>query len=223
MPTAIVRHLKRTDGMSVRELARTLGMSYMGVKKPCLDLTKQGYLKSHRKPGQIGRPELIYRLTEKGHEVFPSHANELALGLLGAARELFGPAAPNKLVFLYFREKEKQYAARIRGDDPLERAKWFIREREREGFVCTIESPGPNAPFRIIERHSPVADVMKFCPESTRMEVDMIERLLRASTRLVPVRSASKSHHAKEFIVAPSPAMSACNPRPESISFELHE
>ncbi len=209
--------------MTVRDLASSLGMSYMGVKKPCLDLTKQGYIKAMRQPVRIGRPELLYRLTEKGHDVFAAQSNDLAIDILTAARDLYGPAAPGKLLFLYFREREKHYATKIRGEDPRQRAKWFIREREKEGYVCSIEGMESVGPFKIHERHSPVADAMNEYPETSRMEADMIERLLGVPTRLEPTQIASAPRHSRTFLLSPPAPNSACNPLTKPISCGAHK
>ncbi len=211
--------------MAVRELSRALGMSYMGVKKPCLDLVKQGYLKAMRKPGLVGRPELVYRLTEKGHETFSTQSNDLTLAVLAAAKELFGPSAPGKMLYVYFRDKEKHYAARIRGSEPIARARWYCRERDKEGFLCTIENCETSNAFRICERHSPVADIMAAFPETTRMESDMIERLLQAPTRSEPANPGA-SRFLRTYLVTPraiGSLDSACQRTRNSISFIANE
>ncbi len=225
VPTAILCQLKRSDGMVIRALALALGMSYMGVKKPCLDLVKQGYLKAVRKPGPVGRPELVYRLTEKGHDIFPTQSNDLTLAVLSAARELFGPSAPGKLLYVYFRDKEKHYAARIRGSEPIARARWYSRERDKEGFLCTIENAEAGNGFRICERHSPVADIMAAYPETKRMEADMIERLLQAPTRSEPANLGA-SRFLRTYLVTPrvvQPADGACQRGENSISCAANE
>lgn len=187
--------------MTVRALAKTIGMSYMGVKKPCLDLTRQGYLVAVRHPRPLGRPELLYRLSEKGHDLFPASADDLSIALLHAARELFGPTAPGKLIFVFFRDKEKHYASRIRGREVIQRARWFAREREKEGYVISIQGGERGTPFLITERHNPLAALMEEYPETSRMETDMIERLLGAPTRLEPAPGASR--FARSFRVTP--------------------
>ena len=63
---AIFDAIKRSEGLSVAEIARELKMSYMGIKQHCLDLEKKGYLDTWRRPKEVGRPELAYRLTLKG-------------------------------------------------------------------------------------------------------------------------------------------------------------
>jgi len=177
---AVLHELKRSTGLPVKELARRLGMSYMGVKQHCLDLQRDGYLDTWRNPKPIGRPELLYRLTRKSHELFPLQSHEMLLQVLAAARQLYGPTAPAKLLFVHFREKTEAYRARLRGETLAERAKWFARLRDREGCMAEL-SDGP--PLRIVERHSPIADLFAAFPETAGMERELFERVLEARVR----------------------------------------
>lgn len=180
---AIVRELKRSGGMPVSQLAERLSMSYMGIKKHCLDLSKAGYITTRRHPKPLGRPELLYQLTQKGNELFPTENQTLTLQILSAARELYGTAAPGKLLFLYFREKEKDYASKLRGDSSFARATWFVRLREREGYLMEIVGTEPIRSFKLIQRHNPMAQIFSSYPEAIRMEADLMERLLQAGIR----------------------------------------
>src|SRR5688500_3019961 len=81
----LVNLLKRTQGMSVQEMADCLDMSYMGIKESCQDLERRGLLDARREPkpeGTTGRPRLVYRLTSRAHELFPAASNPLTLELL---------------------------------------------------------------------------------------------------------------------------------------------
>lgn len=177
---AVLHELKRSTGLPVKELSRRLGLSYMGAKQHCLDLQRDGYLDTWRNPRPIGRPELLYRLTRKSHELFPRQAHELLLQVLSAARQLYGPAAPGKLLFVQFREKTDAYRAKLRGDTIEDRAKWLARLRDKEGCMAEF-LPGP--PLRIVERHSPIADLFSTFPETAAMEREMFERVLGARVR----------------------------------------
>lgn len=177
---AIIHELKRSTGLPVKELARRLEMSYMGVKQHCIELHRDGYLDTWRNPKPVGRPELLYRLTQKAHELFPTQANDMLLAVLEGARQLFGPNAPGKLLFLHYRQLTEDYRARVRGDSVAERARWFARVREREGCMAVIEE-GP--PLRIIERHSPILALFTRFPELEAMEREMFERVLGARVR----------------------------------------
>jgi predicted ArsR family transcriptional regulator len=177
---AVLHELKRSTGLPVKELARRLGMSYMGVKQHCIELHRDGYLDTWRNPKPVGRPEMLYRLTRKAHELFPVQSHEMLLAVLAAAKQLYGPAAPAKLLFVHFREKADGYRARLRGDTLEERAKWLARLRDREGCMAVFE---PGSPLRIVERHSPIAELFAQFPETEAMERELFERVLEAKVR----------------------------------------
>ncbi len=73
----ILNSLKRTRGLSVNELVEKMNMSYMGIKQHCLTLQRDGYLDTWRRPQKMGRPEMVYRLTRRTHEVFEKKAADL--------------------------------------------------------------------------------------------------------------------------------------------------
>src|SRR5271154_5524747 len=96
---AILNKLKRTQGLSVKELAAMLGMSYMGIKQHCIDLHKDGYLDTWRRPKPVGRPEMLYRLTDRAHELYTVTSNGMTIELLDSSQKLFGPAAAEKMLY----------------------------------------------------------------------------------------------------------------------------
>ncbi len=177
----ILNLLKRTQGLSVNEMAAKLDMSYMGVKQHCVELAHGGYLDTWRRPKPVGRPEMLYRLTRRAHELFPVTSNELTLQLLESAKTLYGPAAAEKLLFLVFQEKTKGYLARVKGSTPEDRAKSFARIREVEGHMAQIETNG--ASLGIVEHHSPILDLLQAFPIVARLEEEMFQKVLETRVR----------------------------------------
>ena len=96
----ILNSLKRTKGMSVNELVEKMGMSYMGIKQHCLTLQRDGYLDTWRRPQKMGRPEMVYRLTRRSHDLFPADSNEFTLELLRSICDIYGANAPEKLLLI---------------------------------------------------------------------------------------------------------------------------
>ena len=136
---AVVNLLKRSQGLTVRELAHRLGMSYMGVKQHCLNLERDGYLGTFRRHRGVGRPELLYHLTNKAQDLFPQADNMLSISLLEQARKLYGTTAAEKILFLHFQEKAKAYARRCRGRRlSIAREAWPDL-RDREGHMSDFE------------------------------------------------------------------------------------
>jgi predicted ArsR family transcriptional regulator len=173
---AIIKNLKRSTGMSVNELAAALGMSYMGVKQHCVDLQKKGYVDTWRRPKEVGRPEKVYRLTEKARPLFPVYDNELTIEILEATDQLHGPNAAEKLLFAYFQKKGDGYAKKVRGASVVDRASWLSKQRDKEGYVsgCEFDKEGG---FRMVEYHSPFSALAQKYPTLYRMEQQMIERV----------------------------------------------
>src|SRR4029450_3570275 len=119
----ILNSLKRTRGMSVNELVERMKMSYMGIKQHCLTLERDGYLDTWRRPQRMGRPEMVYRLTRRSHDLFQADSNQLTLDLLISAQEIYGPNAPEKLLYNIFEKKTVALKTKAKGNTVTERAK----------------------------------------------------------------------------------------------------
>jgi predicted ArsR family transcriptional regulator len=177
----VINHLKRTQGLPVRELATRLGMSYMGVKDICTDLEKRGVLDTWRQPQKMGRPLMLYRLTHRAHELFPVASNPMTIDVLEAAQKLFGPASSDKLLLLVFQKKSEYYEARIKGETLAGRAKWLARLRDHDGYMSDCENE--DGALRIVEHHSPILDLLRAFPIVAKLESEMFARLLRQPVR----------------------------------------
>lgn len=178
----ILNSLKRTKGMSVNQLVDKMKMSYMGIKQHCLTLERDGYLDTWRRPQKMGRPEMVYRLTRRTHDLFQSDSNQFTIELLNAIREIHGPNAPEKLLFNVFEKRTAALKARVKGETVTERAKWLSRVRDAEGYMsqfATDEEGGP----QILECHSPMMNLLELYPIVGRLEQDMVEAVLGSRVR----------------------------------------
>ena len=170
--------IKCSGGLSVGELAEALGMSYMGVKKHCLAMHKLGWLDTWRSPKAVGRPEKLYRLTERVAPLFPQIGNEVCLSILDAAAQLETNAA-EKLLLAFFRSQTEKLSSLITGDSVQERAERLAATRSASGHYSRClwsEEEG----LRIEEYHQPLLPLFDRYPTLERMEVQMFERLLGA-------------------------------------------
>ena len=177
---AVVNKLKRTQGLAVGELATVLNMSYMGVKQHCVELHKEGYLDTWRRPRPLGRPEMLYRLTQKAHDLFPQSSNAVTIDLLESASALYGPSAAEKLLFTVFQKKAQHYVARLKGDTVAARAKALARLRDHEGCMADFINAEP---LQIVEHHSPILDLLQAFPIVARLEAEMFQRILGTPVR----------------------------------------
>jgi predicted ArsR family transcriptional regulator len=194
----IINSLKRTTGMSVNELVGKMNMSYMGIKQHCITLHRDGYLDTWRRPQKMGRPEMVYRLTRRSHDLFQADSNQFTLDLLKAAEEIYGPNAPEKLLYNVFKKKTAALNAKAKGDAVAERAKWLAHSRDGEGYMAQFINSKEGGP-RILECHSPILNLLEHYPIIGRFEQDMFEAVLGTRVRRQVIRNSGLYECAFQF------------------------
>lgn len=177
----ILERLKKSEGMPVSDLARELGMSYMGVKQHCVTLEEKGYLECWRVPRTevgVGRPEKLYRLTEKAEPLFPSGGSELTLEIMRAVKSQFGATAPEKLLMKYFQERGEAWKKKIAKESTLtERALSYAKLWEQAGASVKLSASNEGG-LRFEEFHNPMQALYEEYPTARRFEIQMMEQLL---------------------------------------------
>ena len=180
---AILAAIKRSDGLSVAEIARQLGRSYMGIKQHCVALEKKGYLKVWRVPRQqVGRPLMLYQLTAKCDSLFPG-PGPLALHLLEASKGFLGESGPEKMLFHYFQRCQDRWQ-KAAGKGPLpEKTRRLAAALEQEGrFLSAEEESGGS--LLLHEHHNPLAALFAAYPSARQMEAKALSQALGATARL---------------------------------------
>lgn len=186
---AILDLLKRSTGLPVKEIAKAVKMSYMGAKQHCVELEKKGFLDTWRRPGEVGRPEKLYRLTAKAASFYPEAGNEMTLEILQSIQQIYGPSAPDKLLFNHFSKKTEAYLKKIKGRSVSERAAAFAKLRNQEGYCSDVEYD-PQAGFRIVEFHHPMKDIAAAFPSIRQMETLMIQKILMTDVQRVEEKAS---------------------------------
>jgi len=186
----ILNSLKRTHGMSVNELVEKMKMSYMGIKQHCLTLQRDGYLDTWRRPQKMGRPEMVYRLTRRSQDLFTTDSNQFTLDLLKSVRDIYGPNAPEKLLYNIFEKRTAVLQAKVKGETVFDRAKWLARVRDNDGYMAQlVPAEGQEEPH-ILECHSPIMNLLDRYPLIGRLEQDMFGALLGTSVRRKETRNS---------------------------------
>jgi len=175
----VLRELKKSGPLQVRELAARLTLSYMGTKQHCLTLEKRGLLTSRNAHQSAGRPLLIYALTRKGQAWFEDTNDAVAISILRNAQKLFGPSSAAKLLLLYFQEAIEKYRTQIPTQATIEeKMNLFARIRDEEGRMTELV-PG----HQIIERHNPNLTLHKAFPEADALEESLVRQILGSPVR----------------------------------------
>jgi len=183
-----VNALNRNRGLSVNELVDRMRMSYMGIKQHCLTLQRDGYLDTWRRPQKMGRPEMVYRLTRRAHDLFQADSNRFTLELLDSVQSIYGPNAPEKLLYNLFERKCANLKEKVKGETVADRAKSLAKIRDTEGYMSQFvtDDGGP----QILECHTPLQNVLDKYPIIGRLEQEMFEQLLGTRVRRQETRNS---------------------------------
>lgn len=175
--------------MSVNELVEKMKMSYMGIKQHCLTLQRDGYLDTWRRPQKMGRPEMVYRLTRRAHDLFQADSNRFTIDLLQSIQEIHGPNAPEKLLYNLYERKCASLKEKVKGATVIDRARALAKARDMEGYMSRFSMEEQGGP-QIIECHSPLMNVLDKFPIIGRLEQEMFEQLLGTHVRREETRNS---------------------------------
>jgi predicted ArsR family transcriptional regulator len=176
-----------------------MGMSYMGIKQHCITLHRDGYLDTWRRPQKMGRPEMVYRLTRRTHDLFQADSHQFTLDLLKAAEDIYGPNAPEKLLYNVFKKKTGSLKSKAKGDTVADRAKWLAHIRDAEGYMAQFINNNKDGGAHILECHSPILNLVEEYPIIGRFEQDMFEAVLGTRVRRQVIRNSGLYECAFQF------------------------
>ena len=197
----ILNSLKRTKGMSVNELVDKMKMSYMGIKQHCVTLQRDGYLDTWRRPQKMGRPEMVYRLTRRSHDLFTVDSNQFTLELLTSIQQIHGTNAPEKLLYNLFERRTVFLKSKVKGASVADRAKWMARTRDSEGHMAQFVAGGKDESAHILECHSPIMNLLDCYPIIGRLEEELFQAVIGTKVRREESRSSGLYECAFYFAV----------------------
>jgi len=174
----ILAEIKRSQGLSVSQLCERINLSYMGVKQHCVALEKDGYLDTWRRPKGMGRPEKAYRLTVTAQEFFPSEHTNFTGEILKSLEQVYGPAAPEKILYQIYQNQTVKMQAKINGGTLEERARSFAALRDADGYMSEFYYNPDIQRNQIIEYNSPVLPIADQFKILTQLENNLIENVL---------------------------------------------
>ncbi len=174
----ILAEIKRSQGLSVSQLCERINLSYMGVKQHCVALEKDGYLDTWRRPKGMGRPEKAYRLTVTAQEFFPSEHTNFTSEILRSLEQVYGPAAPEKILYQIYQNQTVKMQAKVTGNTLEERARSFAALRDADGYMSEYYYNPDLQKNQVIEYNSPILSIADQFKILIQLENSLIENVL---------------------------------------------
>src|SRR3989304_991911 len=119
----ILEYLQRQGRATVKELGSLLGLPSTGIRQHLTVLERDGLVDAREERGRVGRPTLVYSLTEKADALFPKNYDALAAILLEEVRCSQGNERLHDLLLKVAERMAAPYTERIEGRSLPERGR----------------------------------------------------------------------------------------------------
>jgi predicted ArsR family transcriptional regulator len=199
---AILDILRHRDGVSVDELARSLGLAGATVRRHLDVLMRDGYVSVAQVRGGTGRPRYAFSLTEAGAELFPHHyvrlTRRLVDEIVALAPEDTAGRSGSELAGLLFEKLAsrlaQEYSARVEGSTLEARVRSAAALLANDGFDYEVEAT--DGDLRLLGRGCPCArfDSVGIAPGACSHDRRLLETLVAA-----PVTPLDASALPKQF------------------------
>ena len=153
----ILHHIKVQGEAGADELARELRLTVTAVRQHLTGLAADGLVEHRPAAKGPGRPRHLFRLTARGHALFPAAYGELTNELLG----YFSEDAPELVDRVFERRSHRRTEsarARLEGRDFPERVAELARILDQDGYLADFEQVDGDT-WRITEHNCAVFSV----------------------------------------------------------------
>lgn len=174
----ILQLLKRDGPRDSRTLGEALGISAMAVRQHLYALHADRLVTYEEESRGVGRPAKMWRLTPEADRFFPQAYSDLAVGLLAAVGETFGPDGVKQLLATRARHQIEAYQSQQPADASLpERLEALATARSNEGYMAGVQE-GQDGSYLFVENHCPICHFAQACTGICAAELDVFQTVL---------------------------------------------
>ncbi len=179
----ILEYLQRQGRATVKELGSLLGLTSTGIRQHLTVLERDGLVDAHEERGRVGRPTLVYSLTEKADSLFPKTYDALAVDLIEEIRSSQGNERLQELLHKVAERMAATYVERVQCMLLGERVQETWRIMEEQGYLIDCRR-GDGDEYYIDEFTCPFPKVAQQEHAVCALHVEFVRVLAGADTRL---------------------------------------
>ena len=188
----ILQTLLHQPRASINKLAEAVGINPISVRHHLTNLQMEGLVDAQEERHGVGRPRLVYVLTEEGMERFPTRYMRLTTRLLAQMKESMPQPMVSKLFTQVAEDLAAEYTEQLKGlsmEERLETVKTLLAE---EGF--TVEWEKTEDGYRIHEITCPYFQIGQNHPEVCTVDQTLISRMLAVPANKVECILTGSAH-----------------------------
>lgn len=175
--TAILDLLKINGAMSVEQLAQSLAVSKVCVRRHLGLLESDGIVAFEQEKHERGRPRFIYRLTEKARCLFPHLYDEFAKEVLVHLQRQFGDDALLKVLGARADDLIAQLKELLADLSFDERVKELTKTINAKGYLAETRKMKDGS-YRLRQRNCPTENVAVAYPHVCEEEIRVYREAL---------------------------------------------
>ena len=168
--------LLRQPRRTINELAEAVSINPISVRHQLTNLQMEGLVSAEEERHGVGRPRLVYALTEEGMEKFPTRYLRLTTRLLAQMKETMPGPMVSKLFSQIADDLAGEYSEQMNGLSMEERLDFVKDMLAEEGFTVEWEKKGDE--YQIHEISCPYYQIGVAHPEVCTVDQDLISKML---------------------------------------------
>jgi DeoR family transcriptional regulator, suf operon transcriptional repressor len=172
----ILQTLLNHPNSTIIDLAEAVGINAISVRHHLTSLQAEALVAAEEERHGVGRPRLVYSLTEKGIERFPTRYLRLTNRLLDQMKESLPPAAISRLFTSMAEDIASDYAQQVKYMSVEEKLDFIKSLLMQEGFSVEWERQGNE--YHIHEITCPYYHVGQSHPEVCTVDQTLISEVL---------------------------------------------
>ncbi len=176
MKDKILQTLLRKPRITINELAEAVGINPISVRHHLTNLQMEGLIAAEEERHGVGRPRLVYSLTEEGMERFPTKYLRLTTRLLAQMKETMPGPLVTKLFNQVAEDLASEYTSQMQGLSMEERLEFVKELLAQEGFTVEWEKKGTE--YQIHEISCPYYQIGVAHPEVCTVDQTLISKML---------------------------------------------
>jgi predicted ArsR family transcriptional regulator len=172
----ILRTLLSKPRATINDLAEAVGINPISVRHHLTNLQMEGLVEGQEERHGVGRPRLVYILTDEGMERFPTRYLRLTTRLLTQMKESMPGPVVAKLFSQIAEDLASEYASDMKNLSMEERLDFVQEMLAQEGF--TVEWEKKDGKYQIHEISCPYYQIGVAHPEVCTVDQTLISKML---------------------------------------------
>lgn len=188
----ILQTLLNHPRATIAEMADAVGINAISVRHHLTSLEADGLVTADEERHGVGRPRLVYFLTDKGNETFPTNYLGLTNRLLDQLKETVPPNIINKLFEDIALDLARKYAPQDQTLTLEKRLDYIRQVLAQEGFTLEWEHKGDQYTVHAIT--CPYHYISQAHPEICAIDRTLISKILAVPAERIQCTLEGDTH-----------------------------